>query len=100
MLRVKNIENTHFIMNWAVGVKFTIEELEDFNSIEENKEITEMIAAHMNQQRKVCLDRGSTCGSQSRGCWVHSPELEQQLKDQVAIPGEQHHQSPAWHNQF
>ena len=52
MLRVKNIENTHFIVNGAVGVKFTIEELDYFNSIQENKEITEMIAAHMNQQRR------------------------------------------------
>ena len=46
---MKNIENTHFIVNGAVGVKFIMEELDDFNSIQENKEITKMIAAHMNQ---------------------------------------------------
>ena len=53
MLIVKNIKNTHFIMKGAVGVKFTMEELDDFNSIQENKEIDHRDeAAHMNQQRR------------------------------------------------
>ena len=33
----------------AVGAKFTIEEVDDFSSIQE-KEILKMIAAHMDQQ--------------------------------------------------
>ena len=92
MLRVKNIENTHLIVNGAVGVKFPIEELDDFNSIQGEQEDHRDDSCPHESAEEVCIDCGSTCGSQSRGCWVHSPELVQQLKDQVAIPGEQHHQ--------